>query len=167
VDKVPKFVVFLTISTIKDETSTAKFHYITTLRGKVVAQLIAFRVVSIYWQVVAPIPWYLNAKGPTRIGSTCVAHTSPQRGSHDVIASLDCVRLTGWPVAWNWRRAVLSADAGLLVIIVTKGIKLIFQQAGSVDHNKSSHTRTVVRECSKGDDQSQWRRANFNPPPPL
>ena len=22
-------------------------------------------------------PWYLNAKGPTRIGSTCVAHTSP------------------------------------------------------------------------------------------
>jgi len=22
---------------------------------------------------------------------------------------------TGWPVAWNWRRAVLSADAGLLV----------------------------------------------------
>jgi len=30
-----------------------------------------------------------------------------------------------------------------------------------------SHTRTVVRECCKGDDQSQWRRANFNPPPPL
>jgi len=22
-----------------------------------------------------------------------------------------------------------------------------------------------VRECSKGDDQSQWRRANFDPPP--
>jgi len=30
-----------------------------------------------------------------------------------------------------------------------------------------SHTRTVVRECCKGDDQSQWRRANFDPPPPL
>ena len=30
-----------------------------------------------------------------------------------------------------------------------------------------SHTRTVVRECCKDDDQSQWRRANFNPPPPL
>ena len=29
------------------------------------------------------------------------------------------------------------------------------------------HTRTVVRECCKGDDQSQWRRANFDPPPPL
>ena len=27
-----------------------------------------------------------------------------------------------------------------------------------------SHTRTVVRECCKGDDQSQWRRANFDPP---
>jgi len=24
-----------------------------------------------------------------------------------------------------------------------------------------------VRECCKGDDQSQWRRANFDPPPPL
>ena len=28
----------------------------------------------------------------------------------------------------------------------------------------SSHTRTVVRECCKGDDQSQWRRENFEPP---
>ena len=26
---------------------------------------------------VALFPWYLNAKGLTRIGSTCVAHTSP------------------------------------------------------------------------------------------
>jgi len=50
-----------------------------------------------------------------RIGSTCVAHTSAQRGSRDVIASLACVRLSSWPVAWNWRRAVLSADAGLVL----------------------------------------------------
>ena len=33
----------------------------------------------------------------------------------DSIASLACVRLTGWPVACNWRRTVLSADAVLLV----------------------------------------------------
>jgi len=52
-------------------------HYIKTVSGKVVAQSIAFRVVSIYWQRVAPFPWYLNAKGPTRTGSACVAHTSP------------------------------------------------------------------------------------------
>jgi len=44
-------------------------------------------------------------------------HFASQRGSCDVIASLACVQLTGWPVAWNWRRAVLSVDAGLLVII--------------------------------------------------
>jgi len=31
----------------------------------------------------------------------------------------------------------------------------------------TSHTRTVVRECCKGDDQNQWRRANFHPPPAL
>jgi len=33
-----KFVVFWTISTIKDEMSAEKFHYIKTLSGKVVAQ---------------------------------------------------------------------------------------------------------------------------------
>jgi len=43
---------FWTISTIKDEKSAAKFHYIKTVSSKVVAQSIAFRVVSIYWQGV-------------------------------------------------------------------------------------------------------------------
>ena len=42
--------------TIKDEKSAAKFHYIKTVSGKVVAQSIAFGVVSIYWQGVAPFP---------------------------------------------------------------------------------------------------------------
>jgi len=41
---------FWTISTIKDEKSAAKFYYIKTLSSNVVAQSIAFRVVSIYWQ---------------------------------------------------------------------------------------------------------------------
>ena len=26
-----------------------------------------------------------------------------------------------------------------------------------------SHTRTVVRECCKGDDESQWERGKFDP----
>jgi len=55
-DKVPKFVVFWTISTIHEEKSAAKFHYIKTVSGKVVAQSVAFRVVSIYWLGVAPFP---------------------------------------------------------------------------------------------------------------
>jgi len=48
-DKLPKVVVFETISTIKDEKSAAKFHYIfiKTVSDKVVAQSVAFRVVSI------------------------------------------------------------------------------------------------------------------------
>ena len=45
---VPKFVVFWTISTIQNEKSAAKFHYIKTVSGKVVAQSIAFREISIY-----------------------------------------------------------------------------------------------------------------------
>ena len=28
-----------------------------------------------------------------------------------------------------------------------------------------SHTRTVVRECCKGDNASQWRNPKFDPPP--
>ena len=70
---------FIQVSTIKDEKAAAKFHYIKTVSvsRKVVAQSIAFRVVSIYWQGVVRFPWYLNAKGPTPIGSTGVAHTSP------------------------------------------------------------------------------------------
>ena len=55
-DQIPKFVVFETISTIKDETSAAKFHHIKTVSSKVVAQSIAFRVASIYWQGDDPFP---------------------------------------------------------------------------------------------------------------
>jgi len=47
---------FIHVSTIKDEKSAAKFHYVKIVSGKVVAQSIAFRVVSIYWQGVAPFP---------------------------------------------------------------------------------------------------------------
>ena len=41
---------------------------VKTVSSKVVARSIAFRVVSIYWQGVAPFPLYLNTKGPTHIG---------------------------------------------------------------------------------------------------
>ena len=67
-DKVPKFVVFWTISTIKDKKSAAKLHYIKTVSGKVVEQSIAFQVVSIYWQGEGgknPSPWNLGSKWPT------------------------------------------------------------------------------------------------------
>jgi len=47
---------FIQVSTIKDEKSAAKFYYIKTVSGKVVAQSIVFRVVSIYWQGDDPSP---------------------------------------------------------------------------------------------------------------
>jgi len=46
--KMPSAVVFWTTSTMKDENSAAKFHYIKIVSGKVVEHSIAFRVVSIY-----------------------------------------------------------------------------------------------------------------------
>ena len=46
---------FIQVSAIKDEKSAAKFHYIKTVSDKVVAQSIAFRAVSTYWQEDDPI----------------------------------------------------------------------------------------------------------------
>ena len=39
-----------------DEKSAAKIHCIKTVSGKIVAQSIAFRMVSIYWQGDDPFP---------------------------------------------------------------------------------------------------------------
>ena len=56
-NKLRRFVVFWTISTIKDKKSAAKFHYIKkTVSSKVVAHSIAFRVVSIYLAGGRPLP---------------------------------------------------------------------------------------------------------------
>jgi len=46
-----------------DEKSAANFHYIKTVSGKVVAQSIGFRVVSIYWQGVGSVPLISERKG--------------------------------------------------------------------------------------------------------
>ena len=54
--KMPRGVVYWTTSTMKDEMSAAKFHYIKTVSGRVLAHSIAFRVVSIYWQGDDPSP---------------------------------------------------------------------------------------------------------------
>jgi len=78
--KVPTFVVFWTISTIKDEKSAAKFHYMKTVSGEVVAQSIAFRVVSIYWQWVAPFPWYLKYRPPRRPHCIRRVPSAPRNG---------------------------------------------------------------------------------------
>ena len=51
-----RVVVFWTTSTMKDEKSAAKFHYIKTVSGSVVEHSIAFRVVSIYRQGTTPSP---------------------------------------------------------------------------------------------------------------
>ena len=48
--------VFWTTSTIKDEKSAAKFHYIKNVSGKVAEHSIAFRAVSIYWHGDDPFP---------------------------------------------------------------------------------------------------------------
>jgi len=74
--KIPRFVVFWTTSTIKDERSAAKLHYIKTVSGKVVAQSNAFQVVSIL-AGGSSIPLISERKGTDRlicIGTMCVAH---------------------------------------------------------------------------------------------
>ena len=60
--KMHRVVVFWTTSTMKEEKSAAKFHYIKTVSGKVVVYSIAFRVVSIYWQGDDPFPLKIASK---------------------------------------------------------------------------------------------------------
>ena len=55
-------------------------------------------MVSIYWQGVAP-----ERKGPTRIGSTCVAHTSP----HSAAAVTDIQPEIGGALSCQWMLAIL------------------------------------------------------------
>jgi len=38
--------------------------------------------------------------------------------------------------------------------------------AVAIGETEVSHDRTVVRECCKGDDESQWEMGKFDPPPP-
>ena len=40
-----------------------------------------------------------------------------------------------------------------------------YTQKLNIQH-KTSHTHTVVRECCKGDDASQWENGKFDPLPP-
>ena len=48
-----------------------------------------------------------------------------------------------------------------------KDVKWVGRRAGMIVRTTSrSHARTVVRECCKGDDESQWERGKFDPPPP-
>jgi len=49
---------------MKDEKSAAKFHDIKTVSDKVVAQSIAFRVISIYWQGMTLSPEILTQTDP-------------------------------------------------------------------------------------------------------
>jgi len=115
--QLPKFVIFWTILTIKDEKSAAKFHYIKTVSGKVVAQQL-------------PLEWYQYiGRGSIRSLDIWTQRDRTLLEAHALhtlrlIARQPwrhCVTglqsLTGWPVAWNWRRAVLSADGGLLVAL--------------------------------------------------
>jgi len=51
------------------------------------------------------------------------------------------------------------------------GLSLVPWEAGKpltwdVWYGMVSHTRTVVRECYKGNDESQWEMGKFDPPPP-
>jgi len=71
---------------------------------------------AVNWQGVAPFPWYLNAKGATRIESRCIVY-SCSAGGTTICRQLYCIDHLCC-VTWPWRHAVVSADAGLLVFTV-------------------------------------------------
>jgi len=60
-----------------------------------------------------------------------------------------------------------SVAVTLTSSIVTSIMRPNFFQARFTLELRISHTHTVVRECCKDDDQCQWERPKFDPPPPL
>jgi len=55
---------FIQRSTAKDEKSAAKFHYMKSVSGIVLAQSIGFRVVTIYWLGTTPSPEIMAETDP-------------------------------------------------------------------------------------------------------
>jgi len=64
----------------------------------------------------------------------------------------------------SFRQVAIIALNELEWVVLVALVNCRDQQSNKV-HNKS-HARTVVRECCKGDDESQWERVKFDPPPP-
>jgi len=81
---------FIQVSTIKDEKSAAKFHYVKTVSGTVGARSIAFRAVSIYWQGDDPfhLKSWLKVTHPllkaASFGTFCVVAPQPQKIEREV-----------------------------------------------------------------------------------
>jgi len=99
-DKVPIFVVFWTISTIKDEKSAAKVHYIKNCQRQSCCAINCLSSGINILTGVSSVPLISERKGtnPHWKHLRCTHFTS-YRGSRDVIASLACFQLTGWSVA--------------------------------------------------------------------
>ena len=87
-----------------------------------------------------------------------IANAEVSKNGQTPLAIVDCVVLRIRPVAEIYQPVNFAS---------TYSFKHRLQDSKMTNKKLVSHTRTVVRECCKGDDQSQWRRANFNPPPPL
>ena len=71
---------------------------------------------------------------------------------------------------WTFHHQLLEANGHHQPILLkAKLLRLRFNgfQCGGCPPSfwNSSHTRTVVRECCKGNDQSLWERGKFDPPP--
>ena len=124
---------FWTISSIRDEKSAAKLHYIKTVSDEVVAQSIAFRLVSIYWQGSDhfPLKSWLQVTYPQPVSRTQASDAMTSRlramrrsvcnaGASNAGRSL-CVQISRersypLPIYWyhlkgNWLRYNLAADS--------------------------------------------------------
>ena len=71
---------------------------------------------------------------------------------------------------WNFLRIVLIKNYKNRFILpsysnIKRGTFLRHSVCNFIKHKCSSHTRTVVRECFKGDEASQWIRPKFDPSP--
>jgi len=76
-DQVPKFVIFHTSFDNKGREVCCKVSLYKSCQRQICRAINYLSSGINILAGVAPFPRYLNAKGPTPVGSTCVVHTSP------------------------------------------------------------------------------------------
>jgi len=139
---------------------STKFEFESIIRYLVIALLMLIRYVTLW-------PWPLTL-WPWSVAIHCGSRGQPL---HQVRRSYGYpfLRYGFWHLPYDTIDNVLSVTAHAPYHVGGAIFSRIFEirDPDLPTHYMTfmalrSHTRTVVRECCKGDDQSQWRRANFD-----
>ena len=89
----------------------------------------------------------------------------PLKGIAHYFLPISCGPQPLWYCYMVFRKGNIIIHSLVVCIVGLMSLVGLVNLTSSSSSSSSSHTRTVVRECCKGDETSQWRKPKFNPPP--